>query len=72
MARFIEGYHERLEEACRESGLSKAEIARRCRMKRSCLYNDGMLSSFFLAKFCAVTKVSADWLLGLKREKEAK
>lgn len=67
--KFIEGYHDRLQEACDDSGLSKTEIARRCGMHRHAFYCDGMMNGYTLAKFCAVTKVSADWLLGLRREK---
>lgn len=69
---YIEGFWERLEEAVRESGLTKTEIARRIGCDRKSLYElsgaHRMPHAGYMAKFCAVTKVSADWLLGLKRE----
>ena len=69
---YIEGFWERLEEAVRLSGMTKTEIARRIGCDRKSLYELSrtrrMLHCGYMAKFCAITKVSADWLLGLKRE----
>lgn len=69
---YIEGFWERLEEAVRLSGLTKTEIARRIGCDRKSLYElagrHRMLQSGYMAKFCVVTKISSDWLLGLKKE----
>lgn len=67
----IAGYQERLEEAVGQSGLSKNEIARRMGMDRKVLLTDYhycQMGSGALMKFCAVTGVSADWMLGLRKE----
>lgn len=69
----IEGFWDRLEDAIGESGMTKSEIARRVGCDRKTLYENfethRMLHSGYLARICAVTKVSAAWLLGLRREK---
>ena len=68
---YIYEYEERLAEAIEQCGLSKTQIATRCGFDRKCFYPDKsnrMMSSGYLAKFCAVTGVSADWLLGLSKE----
>lgn len=65
---YIEGYYDRLDEACRRSGMTKNEIALRCCFSRKVLYPGRMMNSGYLARFCAVTDTSADWLLGLRRE----
>lgn len=64
----IEGYHERVREAIKESGMSAAEVARKAGIRRQTFYNTTMMHSGNLARFCAVTGVSADWILGLKGE----
>ena len=67
---YIDGFVERLEEACYNSGLNKTEIARRCNFSRKQLMRrqtHWMMNSGDLAKFCAVTKTDANWLLGIKR-----
>lgn len=71
----IFGFDERCEEAIRRTmereNLTRAQIAERigCRVGRiqtSHLIEAGGISySVVLARFCAVTKTSADWLLGL-------
>lgn len=66
---YIEGFYERMDEACLNSGLSKNEIARRCGFNRKILTGvkeNRMLSSGYLARFCVVTKTDANWLLGIK------
>lgn len=63
--RYVRGFDRRRDEACYRSGLTKAEIAKKCGFNRKTLYSRNM-NSLYLAKFCAVTHVSADWLLGLK------
>ena len=71
---YIEGFQERIEEAVAQSGLSKCEIARRGKFDRKtfCGCDRTMLQSGILARFCAVTGVSADWMLGLLKRKELK
>ena len=67
----IEGYKERLEEAVYQSGMTKKEIARLMGMDRKVLLPKSygwQMGSGALARFCAVTGVSADWMLGLRKE----
>lgn len=66
---YIEGFQERLDEACKKTGLSKAEIARRAGFDRKTLYplSNQMMGSAYIAKFCAATGTDANWLLGIKR-----
>ena len=66
---YIEGFHERLNDACHGTGLTKAEIARRCNFDRKTLYppKHVMMSPVYIARFCAVTKTDANWLLGVTR-----
>lgn len=67
--RLIYGFWDRVDEAARASGIPKAEIARRMGYSRKVLYfcnRAQVLNGYALAKFCAITNVSADWLLGLK------
>lgn len=67
----IYGFYERVDQACIESGFSKMKIARRCGFDRKILCpRDGMMHATYIAKFCAVVGVSADWLLGLKRDRK--
>lgn len=66
---YIQGFRERLEQACCESGMTKVEIAKRCGFDRKTLIgmnNNNMMHSGNLAKFCAVTGTDANWLLGIK------
>lgn len=66
---YIEGFHERLDVACKRTGLTKAEIARRSGFERKCLYpvEHQMMSPAYIAKFCATTGTDANWLLGVTR-----
>ena len=66
---YIAGFHERLDKACHDSGLSKAEIARRAGFDRKSLHpkEHTMMTSAYIAKFCAVTGTDANWLLGVRR-----
>lgn len=67
----IEGYAERLDQAIEASGMSRNQIARLMGMERKVLLpltTGCQMGSGALAKFCAITGVSADWLLGLKKE----
>lgn len=66
----IEGFWERLDQAVNESGKTKTEIAKTCGFDRKSFYRrQGMPHAGFIARFCAETAVSADWLLGLERRK---
>lgn len=64
----------RVEDAIRQSGLSRSEIARRGGFHRqSIMYREGkgkLPQARILKAFCEVTGASADWLLGLKDEKQ--
>jgi hypothetical protein len=66
---YIQGFHERLHQACLDTGLPKTEIARRCNFDRRILnpapYT--MMTPVYIARFCAVTGTDANWLLGVKR-----
>ena len=66
---YIQGFHERLDKACHDSGLSKSEIARRAGFDRKTLYplSHQMMGSAYIAKFCATTGTDANWLLGVTR-----
>ena len=67
----IEGYEDRLKLAITASGMTKYEIAKRMGVDRKvfCHSRDAQMNSGTLARFCAVTGESADWLLGLKKER---
>lgn len=67
----IPGFWERVDIACKRSGMTKADIARQMGRQRNALYRchcDSMNAST-LMRFCRTTNTSADWLLGLKEEK---
>lgn len=67
---YIDGFVDRLEEACRNTGLTKAEIARRCGIDRKQLYRQQsmfMMNSGDVAKFCAGTGTDSNWLLGVTK-----
>jgi hypothetical protein len=69
----LEGFWDRVNKAVKDSGLSKSEIARRGGFERRALNGESenrMLSAGTLARFCVVTDVSADWILGIKRTKK--
>ncbi len=69
----IFGFWERVDEAVKASGYTKADIARKIGGSESCrklLYRTtGGMNTYSLMKFCYITGVSADWLLGLRKEK---
>lgn len=73
-SRYIFGFRERLDEACYRTGLTKKEIAKRGNFDRKCLYpsQNDVMSSVNIAKFCAVTKTDANWLLGITRYENEK
>ena len=64
----IRGFWDRLEVAVIKTGLSKAEITRRMGVDRKTLYSSTAenMGALNVAKFCAVTKTDANWLLGLR------
>ena len=58
------GFWDRIEQACQDAGMSKAEAARRAGIDRKSLYsNKGSMNASTLARFCAATKADANWLL---------
>lgn len=63
-------FQERVEETIKHSGMSKCQIARLAVFDRKILsFHLGWhLSAYNLMKFCQVTGVSADYLLGLRKE----
>lgn len=68
----INGFWDRVNQAIDDSGKNKSQISKECGFQRGVLQGESdnrMLSVGSLAKFCSVTGVSADWILGLKREK---
>lgn len=70
---YIEGFYQRLDEACRRSGKSKVAIAKLCGFDRRVLmnkYNNTMMNGGNIAKFCALTGTDANWLLGVSRSFE--
>jgi hypothetical protein len=73
------GFWDRIEEAIKDSGMSKVQIAEKMGVERKSLYPKKFAKedtrswhSGRLAAFCKVTGVSADWLLGLSRHKGIK
>lgn len=74
-----DGFWGRVEEAIADSGMTKSEIAKKMGVERKALYASNSPSGISrswhsgrLATFCKVTGVSADWLLGLSRNKGIK
>ncbi len=68
----IYGFWDRVDLVVSECGMSKSELMRRAGVSRGLLYDrvgDRMFSMGTLAKFCAATNTSADWLLGLSKER---
>lgn len=66
---YLEGFYERVDEACRKSGLTKTEIARRAGFERRTLTpkaDNWMMTLANAARLCAVTRTDANWLLGIK------
>lgn len=64
------GFWDRVEDTCIKSGLTKAEITKRMGVDRKVLYrgnDDRDMNCLYVARFCAVTKTDANWLLGLTR-----
>ena len=68
----IPGMWERIDEVIADSGLSKIEISKRCGFERRTLSGETenrMLSIGALKSFCQTMNVSADYILGIKKEK---
>lgn len=66
------GMWDRIDDVIYESGLSKAEVARRCHFSRNILADAGanrMMSAWSLMSFCSTMNVSADYILGLRKDK---
>lgn len=73
-----DGFWDRVEEAIMCSGMTKVQIAEKMGVERKALYTPSVNKdtkswhSGRIADFCKVTKVSADWLLGLSKTKTIK
>ena len=72
VVRHIEGFEERVLQALwyvkDVKGLSGSTVAERMGITRNHLYEKCNWSAWKLARFCAVTGVRSDWLLGLGGE----
>ena len=65
---YIRGFWDRLEEEIYKKGISKAELAKRCRFERKVLYEKRSMYLPYFARVCAELHVSADYILfGEKR-----
>ena len=66
----IYNFEERVEQVIKDSGMSKQRIANLAGFDRKVLWfgTGWHLSTFNLMRFCQVTGVSADYLLGLRKE----
>lgn len=64
-----EGLTNRLRNAVLNSGLTAREIQKRAGISKSTYYGHmkgKAMTEFYIARYCAVLGISADWLLGLK------
>ena len=70
----LQGYISRVNQAINDSGMTRRELAERCGLARTYFYNieatGAHMTAYTLARFCAVTGSSADYLLGLKEAEE--
>jgi hypothetical protein len=74
-----EGFWDRVDEAIKDSGMTKIQLAEKLGINRKALYvtscPKGKESSWHSGRikdFCQITGVSADWLLGLSDVKTVK
>ena len=68
----IEGMKNRLRQAFLDSGKTAVQVCRETGVTRSCFYhhlNGAGMNALTLARYAVAFKVSADWLLGLKKER---
>lgn len=68
--RKCEGLTERLREAIQASGLTPHQIQTLAGIPKNTYYQHiggGAMGELYIAKYCAVLHISADWLLGLRR-----
>lgn len=66
-ATMIYGFWERIEQVIAADGRTKEQLAELMGCERKVLYNrGGAMHATYIARFCAVTGASADYLLGLK------
>lgn len=65
-------FYNRINQVCKQTGLTKTEIAKRCGFDRKVLMKKGeiLMGVYNFARFCEVTHADANWILGLK-ESEA-
>lgn len=70
----IDGFWDRVEEAIKGSNKTKLQIAEEIGVGRKALYSSSSSSwhSGRVVSFCKATGVSADWLLGMSRQKGVK
>lgn len=70
----VEGFWERFDDVCYEDNINRTEIARRIGCNRKTFYRSGHegMRMVYLAKFYAINGTSADWLLGLSKERKLK
>lgn len=68
--RKVQGMTERFNEAVLKSGKSPKEICRQTGIWESSFYEHmagAAMGELFIAKYCTVLNISADWLLGIKK-----
>lgn len=68
----IEGFWDRFDECLQETGKTKSFIAKQIGCNRKVLYNDldgRSISPLYIARFCSIYHYSADYLLGISKEK---
>lgn len=71
MQHLVYGFWEKIEDVCNEQDINKSELAKRMGVSRKCFYPTLMPSAYFIARFCAETHTSADWLLGITERRGA-
>lgn len=62
----------RLRQAFLDSGKTSVQVCREIRLPRSSFYrhlNGEGMTALYLARYAVALNVSADWLLGLKKER---
>ena len=64
----IQGYEDRVRKVIYDSGMSIKEVSRQMDCDSKMFYNGHQMNLGNLAKFCAITGCSADYILGLRRE----
>lgn len=68
----IEGLTERLNSAINASGMTNGEIIKKVGVPRTTYYGhlEGQsMGEIYVMKYCRALGISADWLLGLRKER---